>query len=499
MKFLLIFSTICLTVLADRPNIVFILADDMGVGDVSGLNPEAKVSTPNLDKLIANGMHFTDAHTSSAVCTPTRYGLLTGRYNWRSELKAQVVNGYGKPLIAPDRDTVANLLKRNGYRTAMIGKWHLGLQWSTKDGSVISDWRPEGIEDIIDFAKPFRGGPVDHGFDWYYGINASLDFPPYTFLENDRVAQLPTEQRPFQGGKENKQIMMRGGLQSAGFRPEMVLKILTGKAVDYIQQQQRGTPFFLYLPLNSPHTPVVPREPFLGTSQCGIYGDFIHETDWAVGEVVKALKSAGLLEDTLLIFTADNGASKSSFSLEQEEQYDHHPSYLYKGRKSSLDEGGHRVPFIAYWPGSVEERSQCDTAFCLNDLYATCAALVGGQISDSAAEDSFNMLPLLQGRDGDYIRNGIVHHDFAGRFAYRSGKWKLQFHRLEDRTALYDMEADPYQKKNLYKDYPEVVKRLEAELTAIVQNGRSTPGPPQSNDGPQWWEQLVWIEPPSGN
>ncbi len=477
-----------------KPNIVFILADDMGVGDVSGLNPDAKLKTPNLDALIHAGMHFTDAHTSAAVCTPSRYGLMTGRYNWRSELKERVVNGYGRAVIAPDRDTVADLLKRNGYRTAMIGKWHLGLNWKLKDGTTISEWRPEGIEDQIDFTQPFSGGPVDCGFDSWFGISASLDFPPYTFLENDHVTVVPTELRPKQGSKENKQIMMRAGLQVPGFRPELVLKHFTKKAVAFIGEQKANKPFFLYLPLNSPHTPVLPLDEFKGTSQCGTYGDYIQETDWSVGRIVEALEKQGLLENTLLVFTADNGASKASFPLEKEEEFGHHPSFIYKGRKASLDEGGHRVPYIAHWPAVVKADSRCDVPCNLNDLYATCAALVGEKVAENAGEDSFNMLPLLEGKLKDYSRNGMVHHDFSGRFAFRDGKWKLRFHKLPSKYALYDLEADPSEKNNLYKSHPEVVERLKAELTEIVENGRSTPGAPQKNDGPDWWEQLVWIE-----
>ncbi|VGO19226.1 sulfatase family protein [Pontiella sulfatireligans] len=479
---------------AGKPNIVFILADDMGVGDVSGLNPDAKLSTPNLDSLIQKGMHFTDAHTSSAVCTPTRYGLMTGRYNWRSELKFKVVNGYGRAVIAPDRDTVADLLKRNGYKTAMIGKWHLGLNWKLKDGSGISDWRPEGIEDQVDFTQPFSGGPIDCGFDWYYGINASLDFPPYTFLENDHVTKVPTELRPKQGSKENKQIMMRSGLQVEGFRPELVLKHFTEKAVAFIAEQKADNPFFLYLPLNAPHTPVLPRDEFKGSSECGIYGDFIQEIDWAVGQVLQALEKQGLLENTLLVFTADNGASNASFSPNQEKEFNHKPSYIYKGRKGSLDEGGHRVPYIVHWPAAVKPDSRCDMACCLNDLYATCAELVGETVAENAGEDSFSMMPLLKGQSRGYERNGLVHHDLAGRFALRDGRWKLQFHRFERKYGLYDMENDPEQENNLYAAHPEIVKQLETKLTQLVMKGRSSLGTPQKNDGPEWWEQLTWMD-----
>lgn len=482
---------------AARPNIVFILADDMGVGDVSALNPAAKLKTPNIDALVANGMRFLDAHTSSSVCTPTRYGLMTGRYSWRSELKKGVLQGYSRALLLPSHDTVALLLKRNGYQTAMIGKWHLGLNWKLKDGSTVTELKePVGIEEQIDFTQPFRGGPVDLGFDYWYGINASLDFPPYAWLENDRVVDIPTEHRPFQGGKKEGKadLMMRGGLQVPGFQPEMILKGLTEKAADYIGKLKPAAPFFLYMPLNAPHTPVVPREGFKGRSQCGIYGDFVQEIDWSVGEVVAALKRAGLLENTLLIFTADNGASKSSFSLEQEQKFDHHPSGIYKGRKGSLDEGGHRVPFVAQWPAAIPAGSRSDVMCGLTDLYATCAELVGETVAPNAGEDSYSMLPLFFQTPEKYKRTNAVHHDFAGRFAFRDGKWKLIPNKNPKKAALYNLESDVSETTNLHGKYPEIVEQLEKSLTEVVNNGRSTPGAKQQNDGPEWWTQLIWMK-----
>jgi arylsulfatase A-like enzyme len=481
-----------------KPNIIYILADDMGVGDVAALGEDAKVKTPNLDGLVVGGMHFTDAHTGSAVCTPTRYGLLTGRYNWRSELKKGVLDGYSRALIPSDRETVGKLLQRNGYATAMIGKWHLGMTWTKKDGSPVTELKPpKGTEGQINFSKPFRGGPVDCGFDYFYGINASLDFPPYTWLENDRVVKVPSEKRPGQGGKKAgaPQIMMRGGVQAPGFAPELILKGLTEKTVEYIEQSKAGKPFFLYLPLNAPHTPVVPRDGFVGKSACGIYGDFIQEIDWSIGEIVAALRQKGILENTMIVFTADNGASPASFPLEQEKEFGHKPSHIYKGRKGSLNEGGHRVPFIVQWPAAVKKGSRCDTACSLNDLYATCAALVGAEVAPNAGEDSFNILPLLEGEDGRYRRNGMVYHDFGGRFAFRDGRWKLITSKFTKKRALYDLEADPSETDNLYAEHPEIVSRLENKLTRIVLDGRSTPGAKLDNDGPEWWEQLIWIDP----
>lgn len=493
---LFLYVSLSISALASHPNIVYIFADDMGVGDVSCLNSEAKLHTPNLDKLAAGGAIFTDAHTSSSVCTPTRYGLLTGRYSWRSELKARVVDGYGKSVIRDGIDTVPALLKRNGYQTAMIGKWHLGMKWSRKDGNAITEYRPGSIGNEIDFSKPFERGPTDHGFDYFFGINASLDFPPYTWLENDSVVGIPKIQRPGQGGKSKgePQLMMRGGLQVNDFRPELILKGLTKKAVDYVDNLSKERPFFLYLPLNAPHTPVVPRDPFLGTSGCGIYGDFIHEIDWSVGEIVSALKKRGLLENTLIIFTADNGASRASFPDDFEEKYGHKPSGNYKGRKASLDEGGHRVPFIANWPGVVEPGSRVDVAFCLNDLYATCAEITGEQVAEDAGVDSFNMLSLLKGEVSAYSRNGLVHHDFIGRFAFREGDWKLNMGKEAKSKALYNLGSSLAEKENLINKHPEIAEQLEAKLNAIILNGRSTDGPKLSNEGPEIWDELYWLK-----
>ncbi len=497
-KTLNILLYLCLPIpaLANFPNIVYILADDMGVGDVSCLNSEAKVQTPNLDSLAAGGAVFTDAHSASSVCTPTRYGLLTGRYSWRSELKARVVDGYGKSVISDGIDTVPALLKRNGYQTAMIGKWHLGLNWSRKDGGIITEYRPGSIGNEIDFSKPFAGGPTDHGFDYFFGINASLDFSPYTWLENSNVVDIPDIQRSGQGGKSvgEPQLMMRGGLQVEQFRPEMILKGLTEKAVDYLNTLQKERPFFLYFPLNAPHTPVVPRDGFLGTSDCGIYGDFIHEIDWSVGEIVFALRKRGLLENTLIIFTADNGASRASFPDDFEEKYGHKPSGIYKGRKASLDEGGHRVPFIANWPGVVEPGSKVDVAFCLNDFFATCAEIVGEQIAEDAGVDSFSMLPLLKGNISQYSRNGLVHHDFIGRFAFREGDWKLNMGKEAKSKALYNLKSSLSEKENLLKQYPEIAEQMEEKLTTIILNGRSTDGSKLSNEGPEVWNELYWLE-----
>ena len=291
----------------NKPNIVYILADDMGIGDVSGLNPNSKIKTPNLDKLLDSGMNFTDAHTASAVCTPTRYGIITGRYPWRTKLKKGVVDGYSKTILQDDIDTTPALLKRNGYETAMIGKWHLGWNWDIENENSLArneklpEYKfAEGVEDHVDFTKPFTAGPTDRGFDYFYGVNASLDFPPYVFSENDKVVALPTEKFTAQGpDKSNpnwkkdpvrKQKMQRKGAKDPEFDAGETLLKLTEHSVDYIKNSTTKKPFFLYVALTAPHTPVLPRKEFVGSSEAAAYGDFTQELDWSVGQILKALK-----------------------------------------------------------------------------------------------------------------------------------------------------------------------------------------------------------------
>jgi arylsulfatase A-like enzyme len=479
---------------AGQPNFVFILADDMGVGDVSHLNPESRIQTPNIDSLADSGISFLDAHTSASVCTPTRYSFLTGRYNWRSPLKERVLTGYSASLIESGLPTIASMLKENGYRTAMIGKWHLGLDWQKQDGTRVTELRPpETIEAQIDFTAAFTGGPVDHGFDYFFGINASLDFPPYVFLENDRALAVPTAIQAKQGerGKPSHQIMMRRGLRDAHFEPQQVLKTLTGKAVDYINNQDGKQPFFLYVPLNSPHTPVVPREEFLGSSKAGIYGDFIQETDWTVGRITAALREKGLLENTILVFTADNGASRASFSNNMEKEFGHKPSGIYRGRKAALHEGGHRVPLVVSWPKRLAMTGTNKQLVVLNDFYATMADIVGDKAALATLADSFSLLPIFEGEAKGYARTSAIHHDFIGRFSFREGPWKLILN--EKKPELFNLANDPSEKNNLLDKHPDIVAALTEEISRQILNGRSTPGPALANTAPLYWEQLYWL------
>ena len=346
---------------ADKPNIVLILCDDLGYGDVKCNNPAGRIATPNIDRLAAAGLRFTDAHSTSSVCTPTRYSLLTGRYNWRSRLQSGVLGGLSPRLIEPGRLTVAALLRQHGYHTAVIGKWHLGLDWARIPGGP----EPErlGVETTnqhwsVDYAKPIRGGPNSAGFDYFFGIAASLDMVPYTFIENDRVTAIPTVEKsfPMTAGKPDSQS--RRGPAAPGFEAEQVLPTLTRQSVAYIAQRaeaaRAGRPFFLYVPFNSPHTPIAPTERFRGKSGISPYADFVMETDWAVGEILAALDQHALASNTLVLFTSDNGCSPAA-NMPELRAAGHQPNGPLRGQKADIWDGGHRVPFLVRWPGQVKE------------------------------------------------------------------------------------------------------------------------------------------------
>jgi len=401
--------------------------------------------------------------------------------------------------------TVASLLKKHGYRTACIGKWHLGLNWSTTDGRIPKDSSKEEGENV-DFTKPIQGGPTELGFDYFFGISASLDMPPYVYIENDRVTALPDHET------ENKdyQAFWRKGPTGADFKHEEVLNKITEKAVEFIERQSKEKPFFLYFPLTAPHTPILPTEVFRGKSGTNDYGDFVLQVDWSVGQVMKALEKNGLNDNTLFILTSDNGCSPRA-DFEELKKFGHNPSYVFRGHKADIFEGGHRIPFIARWPGKIKPGSKSNETICLTDLMATCAAIVGVTLPDNAGEDSYNILPVLLGESYEKpLREATVHHSVNGSFSIRQGKWKLEMcpgsggwsyprPGRDDMSGLppiqlYDLENDVGEKINVYDKYPEVVEKLTNLLTAYVKNGRSTPGAPQKNDGPEWWPQLTWIK-----
>lgn len=466
------------------PNIIYILADDLGYGDLSCLNDRSKIHTPNLDKLAGQGMVFTDAHSNSAVCTPTRYGILTGRYAWRSRLKSGVTWSYDGHLIEPERTTVASLLKEYGYHTACIGKWHLGLDW-TKDTAG-----------VVEFMKQINNGPNSIGFDYFYGITASLDIPPYFYIENDRIMATSIDTIAATKGK----MFWRKGPIGNDFKHIEVLPKLTEKAVEFITEQSKtDKSFFLYFPLSAPHTPILPIEEFHGKSHTNEYGDFVLMVDDVVRQIMKPLEENGVVENTIIIFTSDNGCSPMA-DFEELATVDHDPSYVFRGHKADIFEGGHRVPFIVRWPQNIKPGTFSDEIICTTDLLATCAAIVGDTLNDNEGEDSYNILPALIGeKTGQPIREAIVHHSINGSFSIRQGKWKLEFcpgsggwsfprpkeaKELElHPVQLYNLEEDIAEENNEAESNPELVKELTVLMQKYIDEGRSTPGIPQLNTG----------------
>ncbi len=483
-----------------RPNIVYILADDLGYGDVGCYNPMSKIPTPNIDRLAKEGVRFTDAHSPSSVCTPTRYSLLTGRYAWRTRLQRNVIGLFAQPLIDEKRFTVAKMLHDRGYTTACIGKWHLG--WG---------WPKPGDSGKRDFTKPIPDGPTTRGFDFYFGTDVP-NYPPYCFLENDRIVGLPSAQAPV--GRDSFNIP---GPMVPGWKLVEVLPALERRAVEYIEKSAKGDkPFFLYLPLTSPHYPVVPAATFKGKSKAGEYGDFVVQTDRAVGEILDALKRSGTATNTLVFFTSDNGPEISGEvnpgAYDRLKKYGHASMGSLRGAKRDAWEGGHRVPFLARWPGKIREGSVCSETICHVDLMATLAALLDVELPADAGVDSVNVLPALLGEKRKApLREATVHHSGQGKFALRRGNWVLIFAPSGDDNRergepawfqkdrgyephgeggeLFDLATDPAQKQNLYATEPAKVKELAGLMERYVTEGRSTPGPKQKNDVNITWDK----------
>ena len=494
-----------------NPNIICMLADDLGYGDIACYNENAKIETPYLDQLADQGMRFTDAHSSSAVCSPTRYALLTGRYNWRSQLQKGVLWYWDEPLIESDRLTIGDLLSNSGYATACIGKWHLGWDWPTRDDAKINDQlaigqydkeKRDAFSSKVDFTRPIANGPVTRGFDYYFGDDVP-GFPPFCFIENDRTVGLPSQEKP-----DSLFGYSDGGPMINGWNWKDLLPAITGKAVDYIYAQNgreqfkraRDKPFFLYFSLTAPHVPIVPIEEFKGTSQAGAYGDFVQQIDWSVGQIMEALEKNGLAEKTLLIFTSDNGSpgrdgTNMVGDYNSVTKFGHHPSYIYRGTKTDIWEGGHRIPFIAKWPGVIHPGTICKETICLTDLMATCATIVGKTLPENAGEDSYSLLSIFHGKDyHGQFREATVHHSINGNFSIRKGIWKLvmcsgsgglseprnEAARAQGlpATQLYNLEQDPGETDNLYEKYPETATRLEQLLSGYIKEGRSTPCAP---------------------
>lgn len=475
----------------DRPpNIIFILADDMGYGDVSAYNPEGKISTPHIDQLARQGMRFTDAHSPSSVCTPTRYAILTGRYPWRSRKPVGVLRGYSRTLIEPGRTTVAKLLREHGYHTGVIGKWHLGLNWALKEGREYLAENPQyGIEqemnpDDIDFAGRITGGPAEAGFQYSYVLPASLDMPPYCYLENQVLEQMPTGYT--KGNSLNSGYtgpFWRAGLMAPDFDFMGVLPNFLSKALTFLDQQRSDNPFFLYLPLPAPHTPWLPDSSHRGGSGAGEYGDFVQQVDEAVGKLLEKLDEKGLAANTLVVFTSDNGPY---WRQQEVEQFGHRAAGPLRGMKGDAFEGGHRVPFIVRWPGKVQEGSVSDAPFTLASLTATCMDILGETNGGTMPEDSYSILPVLLGKTSEIEpQPAIVHSASNGFLAVRKGDWKLilglgsggftlpkEEEPVPGKPAgqLYNLAADLAETENLYDRHPEIVQDLKDELSRIQES-----------------------------
>ena len=478
-----------------HPNIVIILADDLGYGDPQCYNDQSKIPTPHIDRLASEGLRLTDAHTPSSVCSPTRYGLLTGRYCWRSALKSSVLWPWAPTLIEADRLTLPTMLQQHGYHTGCIGKWHLGWDWSLKGGGVFRDVHPEHntnhrrseeLSADIDFTRPILGGPCGSGFDYYFGDDVP-NFPPYCFIENDRLLGVPNAAKP-------KKMFGAPGPAVPGWDLSLVMPMLTQRAARYIDEQaeNKKDPFFLYMPLTAPHTPIAPSPHFIGKSEAGWYGDYVHQVDWTVGQVLAALKRAHCAEQTLVIFTSDNGSPQrdgrdmngDTGSVKQ--NYGHDPSRPWRGMKGDIWEAGHRVPFIARWPGKISAGQTSDEPIILTDLMRTFATLLDHELPDDAAEDSFDISSVLFGNavDGP-IRDHLIHHSLRGTFAVRHGPWKLILGRdsggftgytpPQDAPAgqLYNLAEDPGESQNRYDFEPEIVERLAALWQHYQKKGRS--------------------------
>ena len=452
---------------ADKPNIVYILADDQGWGDASCNNPDSKIPTPGIDRIAKEGMRFTDAHSASGVCTPTRYALLTGRYAWRTRLQKGVLVGDKDPLIAEETTTIGELLKRQGYHTACIGKWHLGFRYKMPKGQKTRSIKELGGTSSVPVGSKLIGGPTTRGFDTFLGFHHAREMA--TWMVDDEVT-------------ENIHV-------------NQMLPRITQAAVDYIHDRagKKDEPFFLYVPLSSPHTPIVPIEPWLGKSELGQYGDFVMQSDDTVVQVLKALDKAGLVENTLVIFAADNGCAPPA-KIDDLRKKGHDPMAGLRGHKADAWEGGHRVPFVVRWPGVVKEGTVSDEPICLNSLMATCAEILGVTLADDEGVDSFSILPVLKGEKIEEPTHPvIIHHSISGKFALRKGDWKYMHCKGSGGWSkgsdgkpvqLYNMRDDRGEQHNLIEKEPKRLQDMEKLLMKVIADGRSTPGPKQQNDVP---------------
>lgn len=473
-----------------KPNVVILYADDMGVADVSYGNPEAKIQTPNIDRLAKQGMRFSDGHSSSGICTPSRFAMLTGQHHWRRF--HGIVNAFGSTVFKPDEYTIARMFKQQGYHTGCFGKWHLGWDFDAirKPGVTKKD---QAKASSYDWTKRFPDGPVDQGFDYYFG-DGTINFPPYCWIENDRFVTTPTlpviKSRPLAGGGS-----FRPGPMAKSWNPYDILPTITEKTVEWIGKQDKEKPFFAYLAFNSPHYPIVPNKEFHGKSKAGYYGDFMIETDAMVGKVMAALEEHGLAENTIVIFTADNGAETLAF--DRLEKFNHWSSGEFRGVKRDIYEGGHRVPFIVKWPGKVKAGSNSDEVVSQVDLAATFAKIIDYPLTKEEAIDSYNLLPVLMEQEYEKpLRVATVQNTGSKGYAIRQGDWVLidassgaakketksylnnfglKTFPKDTPSLLFNLKKDPRQSKNLSDKHPEKVIEMSKLLKSYIDGKRCAP------------------------
>lgn len=479
-----------------KPNILILYADDLGYGDLKILNPKSKIPTPHLEKLAKEGMIFKDGHSSSGICTPSRYALLTGRHHWRKF--HGIVNAFGDSAFDSDRLTMPEMLKECGYATAAIGKWHLGWNWDAikKPGAKpIKQGKKSGYgPDAFDWSKSIPNGPLDHGFDYYFG-DTVINFPPYCWIENDKVVDTPDTMMDTSKWKEIKEggWECRPGPMFSGWDPYENIPTTTRKAVEYVKKQaSNDNPFFLYFAFPSPHAPIIPNDEFDGKSGAGPYGDFVYETDDACGRILKALEQSGQADNTIVIFTADNGPEK--YAYRRDEVFDHWSAEPFRGLKRDIYEGGHHVPFIIKWPGMTKPGSVCKKLVSQIDFMATLASALDYSLPKNAAEDSHDLLPLLKGKKAS-PRKAHIHNTFAHSWAIRVGEWNLiagksGYHSGrnqkweekrsypeddKDSVELYHYIKDPSQRVNLAKKFPKKVAELQKSLKDARDRGFTAP------------------------
>jgi arylsulfatase A len=481
----LLLSAATLLKAAEKPNILLLYADDLGYGDLGCYNKDSKIPTPQLDKLASQGMRFTDAHSSSGICTPSRYAMLTGRHHWRDF--HGIVNAFGKSVFKAERLTLPEMLQSEGYKTAAIGKWHLGWDWDAirKPGAPKNGINPEDF----DWSKPIPDGPLAHGFDQYFG-DTVINFPPYCWIENDKVLEAPDTMMDPSKWKAIKEgnWECRPGPMVSGWDPYQNIPETTRRGVEFIKSQKSSEkPFFLYFAYPSPHAPIIPNDEFDGKSKAGPYGDFVHETDHSVGQLLEALDQSGEADNTIIIFSADNGPENHAYA--RDEKFDHWSAYPLRGLKRDIYEGGHRVPTIIKWPGVTKAGVVCHALVSQIDFMATIASALGHKLPDNAAEDSHNILPLLEG-EVESVRSTHVHNT-KKPYAIRHGDWllvdgngtrnadwlKRHNYPAEKKSPveLYNLKTDLSQKHNVAAEHPERVAELQSLLKKIREKGHSAP------------------------